>query len=48
MAAAKQFKVFTFWEPRGAVTPWLQLCRDTWHRGVVGAEIVTLDRFRKK
>lgn len=36
-------RVFTFWEPRGAVTPWLQLCRDTWRRGLDSAEVVTLD-----
>lgn len=43
MAATEEHvRVFTFWEPRGAVTPWLQLCRDTWRRGV-GTEVVTLD-----
>jgi hypothetical protein len=36
-------RVFTYWEPRGAVTPYLQLCRETWSRSLGGAEIVTLD-----
>lgn len=36
-------RVFTYWEPRGAVTPYLQLCRETWDRSLGGAEIVTLD-----
>ena len=39
----EQVRFFTFWEPRGAVTPWLQLCRDTWRRGLPSAEVVTLD-----
>jgi hypothetical protein len=36
-------RVFTYWEPRGAVTPYLQLCRETWDRSLGGAEIITLD-----
>lgn len=43
MAAGGPLRAFTFWEPRGAVTPWLQLCRETWRRGLSGTEIVTLD-----
>lgn len=39
----KRPPVFTFWEPRGAVTPWLQLCRDTWRRGLDSDAVVTLD-----
>lgn len=34
-------RVFTYWEPRGAVTPYLELCRETWDRSLAGAEIVT-------
>lgn len=36
-------RIFTFWEPRGAVTPYLQCCRETWERGTGGHEVVTLD-----
>lgn len=35
--------IFTFWEPRGAVLPYLQLCRETWRRGLVDSDVVTLD-----
>lgn len=35
--------IFTFWEPRGAVTPYLQCCRETWARWIGGREVVTLD-----
>lgn len=43
MEHADRPRIFTFWEPRGAVTPYLQLCRDTWSRGVGGHEVVTID-----
>ncbi|MCW5716530.1 MAG: hypothetical protein KIS68_01745 [Bauldia sp.] len=35
--------IFTFWEPRGAVLPYLQLCRETWRRGLFDSEVITLD-----
>lgn len=41
--AAIRPRFFTFWEPRGGVTPYLQLCRETWQRGLPSAEVVTLD-----
>lgn len=43
MAGGTQRRVFTFWEPRGAITPYLQLCRETWERHLPGWEIVTVD-----
>lgn len=36
-------RVFTYWEPPGAVTPYLAMCRETWDRSLGGAEVVTVD-----
>jgi len=36
-------RVFTFWEPRGQMTPYLQLCRETWDKSLTDCEIVVLD-----
>ncbi|MCC6735402.1 MAG: hypothetical protein IT534_04665 [Bauldia sp.] len=35
--------IFTFWEPRGAVPAYLELCRATWDRHGGGGEVVMLD-----
>ena len=35
--------IFTFWEPRDKVTPYLQLCRETWDKRLADHEIVVLD-----
>lgn len=35
--------VFTFWEPRGEMIPYLQLCLETWKRNLSKYEIVVLD-----
>jgi hypothetical protein len=42
-SGADRPRIFTFWEPRGAITPYLELCRETWARGISGYEVVTLD-----
>lgn len=39
----RKLPMFTFWEPRGAVLPYLQLCRETWRRGLVDSDVITLD-----
>jgi hypothetical protein len=36
-------KVFTFWEPRGAIHPYLELCQETWKIHLSEYEIVRLD-----
>ena len=38
-----QKRIFTFWEPRGKVTPYLELCRETWERALPDYEILVLD-----
>jgi len=43
MATTVRPRFFTFWEPRGGVTPYLELCRETWRRGLPSAAVVTLD-----
>jgi len=35
--------IFSFWEPREKLTPYLELCRKTWQVNLPGYEIVTLD-----
>ena len=36
-------KVYTFWEPKHRVIPYLELCRETWTRNLGRYEVVTLD-----
>jgi len=38
-----QHHVFTFWEPRGELLPYLELCRRTWDRHLAAFEVVGLD-----
>ena len=38
--------IFTFWEPRGAVVPYIALCMKTWPRAFAGREVVVLDHAR--
>lgn len=38
-----QPRVFTFWEPRDALLPYLDLCRRTWERHLAAFEVVVLD-----
>ena len=35
--------IFTFWEPRGSMVPYLELCMDTWAQRLPGFQIVVLD-----
>ncbi len=35
--------IFTFWEPRGKIPHYLELCRWTWEVNLPGYEIITLD-----
>jgi len=35
--------IFTFWEPRGEMIPYLQLCRRTWEKNLPDYEIIVLD-----
>ena len=42
-AIGRKPSIFTFWEPRGAVLPYLQLCRETWRRGLIDGDVITLD-----
>jgi hypothetical protein len=39
----KAKRIFCFWEPQGAITPYLELCLRTWERNAPGYEIVRLD-----
>ena len=36
-------KVFTFWEPKGAIPGYVRLCMETWARSLSGHEVVVLD-----
>ena len=36
-------RVFTFWEPRACLTPYLALCRKTWDRILLNYEIIELN-----
>jgi hypothetical protein len=36
-------RIFTFWEPKGQLFPYLELCRKTWDINLPGYEIITLD-----
>jgi hypothetical protein len=36
-------QIFTFWEPRGSVPAYLELCRATWNGHLGGSEVVVLD-----
>jgi len=36
-------KIFTFWEPRGALVPYLALCMKTWERALHAYDVVVLD-----
>jgi len=36
-------RIFCFWEPRGAMTPYLQLCMETWTLNIPDYEIVVLN-----
>lgn len=36
-------KIFSFWEPKGSMTPYLELCRKTWKRNLPDYEIIFLD-----
>ena len=36
-------KIFTFWEPKGRLTPYLGLCMETWEVNLVGYDVVVLD-----
>jgi len=36
-------KIFTFWEPRTGLTPYLELCKETWEANLRANEIVVLD-----
>lgn len=35
--------IFSFWEPKGSMTPYLELCVKTWKRNLPGYEIIFLD-----
>jgi len=35
--------IFSFWEPRGSMIPYLELCRRTWQRNLPDYEIIFLD-----
>ncbi|PKN52352.1 MAG: hypothetical protein CVU55_07415 [Deltaproteobacteria bacterium HGW-Deltaproteobacteria-13] len=35
--------IFSFWEPKGNMTPYLELCRKTWERNLPDYEIIFLD-----
>jgi mannosyltransferase OCH1-like enzyme len=35
--------IFSFWEPTGSMTPYLELCVRTWKRNLPGYEIIFLD-----
>lgn len=44
MAHSPEYKtIFSFWEPRGAMTPYLKLCRKTWERYLPKYKIIFLD-----
>lgn len=36
-------RIFTFWEPRRKILPYLELCRKTWEINLPGYDIITLD-----
>ena len=36
-------RIFTFWEPRGAITPYLRLCLRTWEKVLGAHEIIVLN-----
>ena len=36
-------RIFTFWEPRGAITPYLRLCLRTWEKMLGAHEIIVLN-----
>lgn len=36
-------RIFTFWEPKSKLTPYLQLCKETWEVNLPDYEIVVLD-----
>lgn len=39
----EQDKIFTFWEPKNQVFPYLELCKATWDLYLSEYEIITLD-----
>jgi len=41
--ALDDMRIFTFWEPRNAIPPYIKLCLNTWERHLPGYEIVILD-----
>ena len=43
LVSMERLKIFSFWEPRGNVTPYVQLCRETWDKRLMDFEIVDLD-----
>jgi hypothetical protein len=38
-----KMRIFTFWEPRGAITPYLHLCLRTWEKMLGAHEIIMLN-----
>ena len=36
-------RIFTFWEPRGVITPYLRLCLQTWEKVLGAHEIIVLN-----
>ena len=36
-------EIFTFWEPKGKIHPYLELCRKTWEKNLPDYKIITLD-----
>ena len=36
-------RIFTFWEPKGSMPAYLQLCRETWRRNSPGRTLVELN-----
>jgi len=36
-------RIFTFWEPKGSMPAYLQLCRETWLRNSPGRSVVELN-----
>jgi hypothetical protein len=42
----RRTRVFTFWEPRALLTPYLRLCMQTWPAALAEHEIVVLDHER--
>lgn len=36
-------EIFTFWEPKGKIHPYLELCKKTWEKNLPDYKIITLD-----